>query len=211
MEVEIGAGSAFYIKGWCFHSRYAVKKIRVVIGSSVYNLHTINLFRPDVYHHFRLQGLILDHSVSCGFWSLIPLKYQKDEILPFKIEITLKNHAVYEKDLGHLRILGRIKESEELKRNRQEIEQRTEEIRSKSAGRLVAICLAIYNPDEVMFERQILSITTQSYPNWIWLINDDCSQNKKYHFIQKTVADDPGFMVFRNNENIGFYRNFENS
>lgn len=208
-EIEIGSGSALYIGGWCFHSEYTVKKIRIFIGSSDYMVNNFNLFRPDVFHHFREKGQIYDHSVSCGFWCIVPLKYQKDEILSLRLEVTLKNNAVFMKELGQIQVMTRDKNSMNLDKNKQEIEQRIEKTRSISPDPFVVICLATFNPDEELFRQQILSIKNQSYQNWLCIINDDCSQNNKYQFIRQTVEDDPRFIVSRNDKNTGFYHNFE--
>lgn len=208
-EIEIGSGSALYVSGWCFHSKYTIENIRIFLGSSIYNVNNFNLFRPDVFHHFREKGQMYPHNISCGFWSLIPLKYQKDEIRSLKIEVTLKNNSIFIKELGLIQISARNNNSKDLDRSKQEIEQRIEKLKIKLTGPFVVICLATFNPDEELFKGQIQSIKNQSYQNWICIMNDDGSRNKKFKFILETVEDDPRFLIFRNNENIGFYYNFE--
>jgi len=208
-EIEIGSGSALFISGWCFHPEYSIKKISVFLGSSVYRVNNFNLFRPDIFHNFREKGQIYHQSICSGFWCIIPLKNQIGEKISFRIEVTTKNNAVYRKELGTIQLLEKNKDSEDIDRNKKEIEQKIEKIRSKSQIPFVIICLATFNPDCELFTRQILSIKDQSYKNWICIINDDCSKNQQYQFIRQSVKDDPRFLVFRNGKNLGFYHNYE--
>src|SRR6185312_10798862 len=44
-----------------------------------------------------------------------------------------------------------------------------------SAGPLVAVCMATYEPPMDLFERQVESIRSQTHGNWICLVSDDRS------------------------------------
>ena len=74
---------------------------------------------------------------------------------------------------------------------------------------LVAICLATYNPSIELFTKQINSIIDQTYPNWVCIINDDCSKPEIYSKIRNVVKNEKRITVFQNKHRLGFYYNFE--
>ncbi len=73
----------------------------------------------------------------------------------------------------------------------------------------VVICMACWEPDEDHFKRQIESIKAQTLKSWHCIINDDASSDETWRRYQEMVGDDPRFSLFRNENNLGFYRNFE--
>ncbi len=73
----------------------------------------------------------------------------------------------------------------------------------------VAIAMATYNPDPVLFTRQIESIREQSEPDWTCLISDDCSDAESRSFIESAIEGDDRFHFSPSPERLGFYRNFE--
>ncbi len=73
----------------------------------------------------------------------------------------------------------------------------------------IAICMAVYDPEPVAFERQVASIRAQRRGDWICIVNDDGSSEAGRQTIARVVGDDPRFQVFCNPANQGFYRNFE--
>lgn len=80
---------------------------------------------------------------------------------------------------------------------------------SPDGGPLIAIAMATYNPDPILFRAQIESIRTQTHRRWICLIEDDGSDDAHWRLILDTVAGDDRFQPVRNDVNVGFYRNFE--
>ncbi len=73
----------------------------------------------------------------------------------------------------------------------------------------IAICMAVYNPARKVFQRQLDSIVSQQEQDWICIVNDDHSDSEHVEMMQQMLARDPRFFYFSNQENIGFYRNFE--
>ena len=82
---------------------------------------------------------------------------------------------------------------------------------AKREGRLVAVCMATYNPAPALFRAQIASLRAQTHENWICLIQDDGSSPERWNEIVAATTDDPRFQLARNPVNLGFYRNFERS
>jgi glycosyltransferase involved in cell wall biosynthesis len=75
---------------------------------------------------------------------------------------------------------------------------------------LIAICMAIYEPDMQRFARQIESILCQSHENWVLIICDDASQSIDRNALEAVCNLDPRRIRLINNDaNLGFYHNFE--
>jgi glycosyltransferase involved in cell wall biosynthesis len=73
----------------------------------------------------------------------------------------------------------------------------------------IAICLATYNPDPALLERQLASIRAQSRRDWTCIIHDDGSRLDRWAAIEALAATDSRFRIHRAERNRGFYRNFE--
>jgi glycosyltransferase involved in cell wall biosynthesis len=73
----------------------------------------------------------------------------------------------------------------------------------------VAICMATFDPEPRLLERQIASIQAQTHPAWTCLISDDGSSEERFGALLRLTAEDPRFKVSRGQERLGFYLNFE--
>jgi len=73
----------------------------------------------------------------------------------------------------------------------------------------VVICMACWEPDKDRLKRQIDSIRAQTHKSWHCIINDDASSERTWSQYQAVIGDDPRFSLYRNETNLGFYRNFE--
>ena len=69
--------------------------------------------------------------------------------------------------------------------------------------------MTTYNPTEPVFRRQVNSIRSQSFDNWICIVQDDWSSYAGLQAIRRVLGDDPRFILHRNERNLGFYSNFE--
>ncbi len=81
--------------------------------------------------------------------------------------------------------------------------------RHTDEGNKVVICMASWEPDPVRFKRQIESIKKQTHKSWHCIINDDASSDESWQSVRDIVGDDSRFSLYRNEENLGFYANFE--
>jgi glycosyltransferase involved in cell wall biosynthesis len=78
-----------------------------------------------------------------------------------------------------------------------------------TGGPPVAICMATFDPEPRLLERQIASIREQTHGAWVCLISDDCSAEARFRDLRSMTARDPRFVLSRSAAKLGFYRNFE--
>jgi glycosyltransferase involved in cell wall biosynthesis len=74
---------------------------------------------------------------------------------------------------------------------------------------LVAICMAAFEPDPALLERQIASIREQSHESWLCLISDDGSSAERFEHLRSLTSADPRFTLSQGESRLGFYANFE--
>jgi O-antigen biosynthesis protein len=73
----------------------------------------------------------------------------------------------------------------------------------------VAICMATFEPEPRLLERQIGSIREQTHGNWICLVSDDGSSAERLEHLRGLIGDDERFTLSVGEERRGFYANFE--
>ncbi|MDJ0797349.1 MAG: glycosyltransferase family 2 protein [Calothrix sp. MO_167.B12] len=73
----------------------------------------------------------------------------------------------------------------------------------------IGIVLATYNPNLQYLQKQIQSIQTQSYRNWVCHVVDDCSHPGYEAEIQKIIGNDSRFICHFHQQNLQHYHNFE--
>lgn len=78
-----------------------------------------------------------------------------------------------------------------------------------SAQSPVAICMATYEPEPALLERQLDSIRAQTHEHWVCLVSDDGSSGERLARLQELTAADPRFTLSRGEGRRGFYLNFE--
>jgi len=207
---EIGNGNVLYISGWCFHKVYATKKIKVILNQHYYDVSHINIIRSDIIRVFLDNGLASKNFEQCGFWCAIPIKnILEDKNTKIVLEITLDNGDKKQIVLDEIIMSPNNMLNKNLIGIRRRSSQMVSEIKESKSGSHVVICLATFNPDKDLFQNQIYSIRNQTYQNWSCIINDDCSESSSYEWIREFVGNDNRFLIVRNEENIGFYKNFE--
>src|SRR5215218_551177 len=74
---------------------------------------------------------------------------------------------------------------------------------------LVAICMAAFEPDPRLLERQIGSIREQTHERWVCLISDDGSSPERFERLRGLTAGDERFQLSVGDRRLGFYANFE--
>jgi glycosyltransferase involved in cell wall biosynthesis len=77
------------------------------------------------------------------------------------------------------------------------------------SGQRCVICMATYEPGMETFRRQIESIRAQTHKTWHCIINDDGSSDETLARCREVIGGDERFSIYRNQPNVGFYKNFE--
>jgi glycosyltransferase involved in cell wall biosynthesis len=72
-----------------------------------------------------------------------------------------------------------------------------------------AIALAAYQPDPVLFARQLTSIQRQTVTGFRCVVSADGGVDRVRELVAQATGDDPRFRVVGFEERVGFYRNFE--
>lgn len=71
------------------------------------------------------------------------------------------------------------------------------------------IALAAYKPDATLFARQLRSIQSQSYDNFVCVISVDGQFEEASRIVRDAIGGDERFHVLGYGDRLGFYRNFE--
>jgi glycosyltransferase involved in cell wall biosynthesis len=190
-ELAVGAGTALFVAGWCYCLQARIRSLRFVVDGQPQPVMAHAMPRLDV-----LRALHHSHSYASGFWGIARVA-RRDEG-----ECELLLQADFEGDRSAVAELARIPTTAPR-------EQATIEPLDPSAGPLIAVCMATYDPPMDLFERQLDSIRAQTHRNWVCVISDDCSDPGRFAAIEAAVADDPRFFVSRSPRRLGFYGNFE--
>lgn len=192
-ELDVGNSSVYYIEGWIFGPSL-VKEVNIHFGEEIFQANDIYIYRPDVLMTYYEMDKKLN-SLFSGFRVPVIVKpVQSEKVTSVELNVSFKNGEVFSENLGSVRLFPEI--------------NRRITIDGESTPSLV-ICMATYNPNKDRFRKQIESIKSQNYKDWICIISDDHSKREYLKQIYEIVADDPRFIIVENNENKGFYYNFE--
>lgn len=192
-SVVIGRGSLLYLEGWCFHPERRIRRLEVVVGDRFHAVTAFPFARPEI-----ALELGEPWARGGGFCAIVPFDQGWE---PGQHEILLRARLA-----GGDVCLERCGSVEVLPRR-----PANELALSRPAGTepLIAICMATYNPDRRLFERQVETIRAQTHERFVCLVSDDGSEPGAWSWIERIATADPRFACFRNPSRLGFYRNFE--
>lgn len=196
--VTVGCGVYIPFYGWCFDTEHEIRGISLCVDQENYSLTHIHDLRTDVFSHYKLvySGY---RSLCSGFYGIIP--FTQDHIgknLKLVLNFYYSNN-VHSVDIGF--VYCQAKNS---------VEKPPESLINRDVDEpLIAVCMATYNPKINLFEKQIESIINQTHKNWILIINDDNSSKNSFQEICRVCEAEPRIHIFRNDSNLGFYKNFE--
>ena len=197
-SLVVGKGSYLYIKGWCFSPGHKIVDINLKVSNNVYKVNNHSIYRDDVltaYYNFYRDAEEILHS---GFWGLVLFEaIESEQTQPIQLSVRLENGKEITSTIAEIQLLPA---SNDAITKRFELDQ---------AIPRVAICLATYNPPLDLFKLQIQSLLNQTYQNWICIITDDHSRSDIYDQIRAVIGDDQRFYLFRNQDRLGHYYNFE--
>ena len=192
-SLAVGAGTAVFVCGWCFARRGRIRSLAFVVDGEVQPVMDHGMPRIDV-----LRALDSPQSYRSGFWGLVRIPAAENEgesQLLLRARLEDGTEAVAE--LASVSTTPRAEQPETIRAP------------DPSAGPLVAISMATFEPPMDLFRRQLDSIRAQTHRNWVCLISDDCSAPERFEEMQQALAGDPRFVLSRSPRRRRFYHNFE--
>jgi SAM-dependent methyltransferase len=191
--VAVGAGQVLELVGWVTHASVGVRSVSVRAGDREVPA-SRGHYRPDVAAALRPGGVRVPD--GSGVTVRIPVaSVDAPGVLPLELLVTLDDGTVLSRGLPTVTLSAT---------NLSPVAARW-----PSDGPKVAICMATYRPDPVFLAQQLESIRAQKHPNWVCVISDDASGDDHVATIRRLVDGDDRFVLVANEENVGFYRNFE--
>ncbi|WP_447005035.1 glycosyltransferase [Saccharothrix isguenensis] len=182
--VTVGRGQVIDLQGWVAHADLPVRQVAVVADGRTCRA-TTGHPRPDV-------AAVIGGDANSGFRVRVPVR---EGLVPLELVVTLVDGTTIRRELPAVR--GRGADTDPV------------DVRWPGGGPRVVICLASYRAPRLHFAEQVESIRAQTHPNWVCVISDDCSGDEGVAVLRDVVGDDPRFVIVENDENVGFYRNFE--
>jgi glycosyltransferase involved in cell wall biosynthesis len=212
-ELAVGAGTALFVCGSCFHPLAEIRSLSLLLDGEPQPVMAERMPRLDVFRALHptvdpleTSGLVRDpdseddprfRGYRSGFWGIVEIEPSlAGKAVELGVRATLGDGADVDARLGRVELRSEI--------------HPTSYVRAGSAPeKLVAICMATYNPPSELFERQIESIRQQTHRDWVCVISDDCSTPERVKAMEAAIGDDSRFVLSRSPGHLGFYANFE--
>jgi glycosyltransferase involved in cell wall biosynthesis len=210
-DLAVGAGTALFVCGTCFHREATIRSLSFTVDGTPQPVQAHGMPRLD---HFRSLHPGLDpyaagdltedpasvhdphlNSYRSGFWGTVEVPPGNGGRREIGLRADLANGGTVTHALASLPVA---------------IQPPPVAVpAAERDGPLVAICMATYQPPLNLFARQIDSIRSQSYRNWICVISDDCSSPDRLRAMREVLGGDGRFVLSGSEGRLGFYLNFE--
>jgi glycosyltransferase involved in cell wall biosynthesis len=200
--LAVGKGTACCLTGWCYHPMHQIRELRITANGVSYPVKGHRVWRPDVLRARSGSEDPKGYSASSGFWGIVPFPSDyANSVVELGVEARLSTGDAVTARIASLETRSSTEHPSWLLPSLKPPRE--------GGGPTVAICLATHKPDIELFTRQIESLISQTYRNWICIISDDSSPPETYFWLRAIVERDSRFFTTRSTEPLGFYRNFE--
>ena len=213
-ELDVGAGTAVFVCGWCFCSRSPIGSLVLVVDGTDQPLMAYAMPRRDVFEalHPSLDpletaGMACDpdspedpdfRSFRSGFWGMAAVSpRERGRACELRLRARLDDGTEAVADLARIPT-GDRRSGGVAPRQAQ-----------PAGGPLIAICMATHEPPMDLFKRQLDSIRAQTWQSWVCVLSDDCSSPESFAAMREALEGDQRFVCSRSPRRLGFYRNFE--
>jgi glycosyltransferase involved in cell wall biosynthesis len=213
LSLPAGRQTAFFCIGACFHGRQRVREIVLTVNGQRHRPIAQRMPRSGLFRKLHptlppggASSIDRDPdsgsdpellSYRSGFWATVPVgPFEGECQVELGLEARLADGTTATTVLGTIAVVEPPRPV-------------LHEAPASADAPLIAICMATYNPNLELFRDQVESIRAQTYPNWVCVISDDCSERERFEAVAEIVGDDDRFILTRSEYNQGFYRNFE--
>jgi glycosyltransferase involved in cell wall biosynthesis len=195
-ELPAGTSTAVFAIGTCFHRTEAIRELDLIVDGTRHRPAAWGMPRPDVVPEFRERPE--DPRFRSGFWGTLPIERRRPhEAVAVGVRVRLAGGREVVRPLGTIEVVERPSPPS------------LQAVPERPGPRLIAICMATFEPDMALFGAQVESLRSQADHRWICLISDDCSSPEHFERIKAVVGGDTRFALSRSERRLGFYRNFE--
>jgi glycosyltransferase involved in cell wall biosynthesis len=179
--LPVGKGTAVFCTGRCYHPGRRIRGLEILVDGKAHRAAAFGMPRPDLPPGYS------------GFWATLPVGARHAAgSVAVSLRGELSGGSTESVPLGEIQIVAPA---------------------AMTAARrepdLIAVCMATFEPDGALFERQIQSLRAQTETRWTCVISDDCSAPQSFERLLGIVGADDRFTVSRSEQRLGFYRNFE--
>ncbi len=201
-QVEVGAGTALFVGGWCFAREARLTALHLLVDGQRQPLLAFRAPRRDVLDQHPDEP----YSYRSGFWGIARLGPRAPgEKVEIAIAATAADGRRATARLATVAVGTPLATPLPLS----EWAKLDDYVGGPEEGPLVAIAMATYEPPPELLRKQIESLRAQSYRRWVCVISDDRSSPARRRVIEQLIADDPRFHLSVSPERLRFYRNFE--
>jgi len=195
--VKLKNTNRFLIEGWIFGSS-RIKNLSVYVGKQAHQAEHMEMYRPEVANDYFAEDPDL-FSMFSGF--SVPVIIEPASVSEEReviLTANFRNGEQFTHNLGTVKLHPWTPHNSDFPLPQGVIHKD-----------LLVICMATYNPNEPQFVRQVESIIKQDYTNWVCIVSDDCSTEDNKKYMRDILVKDARFLFVENQENVGFYHNFE--
>jgi glycosyltransferase involved in cell wall biosynthesis len=197
--IAVGDGNAFVIAGYAYDRHDRIRSLAIRVGDSVQPVERMRLPRQDVYEGLAADDPSRSQAFRSGFVALLDLPpLERPERLELSAWARVGDGRSASAPLGSLVAEPELESPVE-----------SEVAFPEENGPRVAICMATYNPQPELLQRQLDSLREQTHRNWVCLISDDASAEDAFGRLADQVSGDDRFILSRGERRLGYYRNFE--
>ncbi|WP_086818598.1 glycosyltransferase [Allokutzneria sp. NRRL B-24872] len=192
--VHVGLGQVVEFTGWVFHADLPLRAAWMISQGREHPV-SLGYPRPDVVAALSPLGLRVPD--GSGMRVRVPVRaVAAEQRVDLALRVELVDGTVLERQLPEFTALPGTG-------------AKPLSVTWPGAGQKVAICMATYSPSREYLEQQLDSIRAQTHTNWVCVLCDDASPEPARKLIRELVGGDRRFVFVENDDNVGFYRNFE--